>query len=183
MYKICKSEQSAQRQRELEAGLLELMLAKDYSDISISDLCTHLQIPRKSFYRYFDNKDGAFYALIDHTLEDCNNFIDPQSSPLDGLRQYFTFWLGKINLLDAMSRSDLDGKLIDRSFHFATSDLGFVNRLLRHYPDVDHGMVIMFLSTGMLSTVLHWHRTGLRQSPQQMADTIARVFSTPFLPF
>ena len=183
MYKICKSEQSAQRQRELEAGLLELMLVNDYQDISISDLCEHLQIPRKSFYRYFDNKDGAFLALIDHTLEDCNNFIDPQTNSLDGLQQYFSFWLEKKSLLDAMSRSGLAGKLIDRSFHFATSDLGFVNRLLRHYPDVDHGMVIMFLSTGMLSTVLHWHHTGLKQTPQQMADTITRVFSSPFLPF
>ena len=51
MYKLCKTEQSAQRQRELEYGLLDAMLVKNYEDISISDLCDHLQIPRKSFYR------------------------------------------------------------------------------------------------------------------------------------
>ena len=53
MYKICQTEQSNRRQRELEQGLLQLMLRRNYEDISVSDLCDHLQIPRKSFYRYF----------------------------------------------------------------------------------------------------------------------------------
>ena len=65
MYKLCKSEQSAARQRWLEQGLLQEMLLRRYEDISISDLCARLQIPRKSFYRYFTNKDGALFALID----------------------------------------------------------------------------------------------------------------------
>ena len=53
MYKLCKSEQSARRQRELELGLLEAMQTQLYEDISISELCDRLAIPRKSFYRYF----------------------------------------------------------------------------------------------------------------------------------
>ena len=59
MYKICQTEQSARRQRELEQGLLQLMLRKNYEDISVSDLCEHMALPRKSFYRYFSSKDGA----------------------------------------------------------------------------------------------------------------------------
>ena len=68
MYKLCKTEQSAQRQRELEQGLLKMMLQCRYEDISVSDLCDQLEIPRKSFYRYFSSKDGALYALLDHTM-------------------------------------------------------------------------------------------------------------------
>ena len=68
MYKLCKTEQSAQRQRQLEEGLLELMRLRPYDEISVVDLCEYLQIPRKSFYRYFSNKDGALFALLDHTL-------------------------------------------------------------------------------------------------------------------
>ena len=68
MYKLCKTEQSAARQRQLEQGLLQIMQTQQYEDISISDLCDRLGIPRKSFYRYFSSKDGALMALIDHTL-------------------------------------------------------------------------------------------------------------------
>ena len=70
MYKLCKTEQSAQRQRQLEEGLLTAMKTKRYEEITISDLCEQMDIPRKSFYRYFSSKDGALHALIDHTLLD-----------------------------------------------------------------------------------------------------------------
>lgn len=74
MYKLCKTEQSAQRQRQLEAGLLAVMGKTRYEDISISDLCEQIGVPRKTFYRYFSGKDGALHALIDHTLMSFETF-------------------------------------------------------------------------------------------------------------
>ena len=68
MYKLCKTEQSALRQRELEEGLLKTMSVHHYDDISVSDLCQQMDIPRKSFYRYFSSKDGALFALIEKTV-------------------------------------------------------------------------------------------------------------------
>ncbi len=70
MYKRCITEQSARWQRELEQGLLEIMATRRYEDITIMELCSWLDIPRKAFYRYFSSKEGAIYALIDHTLMD-----------------------------------------------------------------------------------------------------------------
>ena len=60
MYKLCKTEQSANRQRQLENGLLAAMLSRHYEEISVSDLCDNLNIPRKSFYRYFPVRTGRF---------------------------------------------------------------------------------------------------------------------------
>ena len=70
MYKRCVTEQSAKRQRELEQGLLEVMAVRRFEDISITDLCLSLDIPRKAFCRYFSSREGALCALIDHTLMD-----------------------------------------------------------------------------------------------------------------
>ena len=74
MYKLCKTEQSAARQRRLEQGLLQAMQTQQYEDISISDLCDQMGVPRKSFYRYFSGKDGALHALIDHTMISYESF-------------------------------------------------------------------------------------------------------------
>lgn len=183
MYKICKSEQSASRQRELELGLVEVMLTRNYDNISVSDLCDHMQIPRKSFYRYFSNKDGAFLALLDHTLERCNNYIDPCTGPTDGFQAYFEFWLEQKPLLDALDKSELSSKLVAQTYEFAMKDRGFVRRLMSRFPGAEEHIVVMFLSTGLISTVLHWHKTGFKQSPSQLASTIDRVFSSPLLPF
>ncbi len=78
MYKLCKTEQSAARQKELEQGLMELMTVTRYEDISVSDLCLELNIPRKAFYRYFSSKDGALHGLIDHTLLGFEGFESKQ---------------------------------------------------------------------------------------------------------
>ena len=72
MYKICHTKESAQRQRELERGLLDALGRQPYDKITLTDLCRELQIPRKTFYRYFPVKDDCLLALIDHTLSDCN---------------------------------------------------------------------------------------------------------------
>ena len=96
MYKLCKTEQSARRQRELEQGLLKAMSTCHYDEISVSDLCDQLNIPRKSFYRYFSGKDGALHALIDHTLagffETPIESIQHKGMALEELTQTFCFW-------------------------------------------------------------------------------------------
>ena len=74
MYKQCRTEQSASRQRHLEQGLLQMMLKRQFEEISVSDLCEEIGVPRKAFYRYFSGKDGALHALIDHTLLEYEGF-------------------------------------------------------------------------------------------------------------
>ena len=75
MYKLCKTEQSAKRQREIEMALLNLMSKKSYSEISITELCKNLGMPRKTFYRYFESKEDTLYALIEHTMNEYQYFF------------------------------------------------------------------------------------------------------------
>ena len=72
MYKTCHTEESTRRQRELEQGLLEAMGRQPYKKITLTELCRQLNVPRKTFYRYFPTKEDCLLALIDHTLSDCN---------------------------------------------------------------------------------------------------------------
>ena len=119
MYKICQTEQSIRRQRELEQGLLRLMLRRNYEDLTVKDLCDEMALPRKSFYRYFSSKEGVLYALIDHTLADF--FLMPtvgnksRGTAIGDLDLYFLFWYEKRELLDALHRSGLSGILAERA--------------------------------------------------------------------
>ena len=73
MYKLCKTEQSANRQRQLEEGLLQIMLTRHFEEVSVSELCDQLQIPRKSFYRYFSSKDGTTLVKETRTVHYSTN--------------------------------------------------------------------------------------------------------------
>ena len=184
MYKICQTEQSYKRQRELEKGLLQLMLRKNYEDISVSDLCGHLQIPRKSFYRYFTSKDGALYALIDHTLADF--FQMPmqaeksRGTAIGDLDLYFVFWHKNKTLLDALQRSSLSGILVERATNFSLQEGHLPRQFKRFRPEIQ-GLAMAFSVCGLMSMILQWHRQGFLVSPDEMTRLAVDMLTTPLL--
>ena len=186
MYKMCKSEQSAQRQRELEQGLLKAMGSYHYDEISVSDLCDQMGIPRKSFYRYFSGKDGALHALIDHTLMELESF-SVSMSPKENrtvakeLECLFLFWKNQKPLLDALERSGLSGILVVRAVeHTLSNDLSPVHfrkqldRTVREYGT-------QFGVCGLMSMVLNWHHTHYAQPPEHMAQIALQLLTKPLL--
>jgi len=187
VYKMCKTEQSARRQRELELGLLEAMKTQRYEDISISELCGTLGIPRKTFYRYFDSKDGALYGMIDHTLLDYEGFnfgyLNSGKRTLQReLEQFFLFWLEKKALLDVLHSSGLSGILIECAINFALTDTVMPRRFLPEDTEEMQKHITMFGVCGLLSMVLSWHVGGFTESTTQMARIAARLIGAPLFP-
>ena len=186
MYKLCKTEQSAQRQRSLEEGLLTAMKTKRYEEITISDLCSQMGIPRKSFYRYFSSKDGALYALIDHTLLD----FEQQTGILTGntlgnvsrdLQHFFAFWQERRQLLDALERSGLSGVLVQRAISQSQNE--FVPTRSPANPEARSMQyhTITFAICGLMSMVTRWHRSGYSESVTEMAQIATTLLTRPLI--
>ena len=183
MYKQCRTEQSSKRQRELEQGLLQTMLKQQYEQISVTDLCQQMNIPRKAFYRYFDSKDGALYSLLDHAIMDFDRY-----STADNLRQIrdakiymekvFHYWIQNKDLLDALSRSNLSGILVLRAVEYAKemNSLPFflanMDKHLRNYGT-------LFGVCGLMTIIVQWHHDGYVPSVEEMAEISIRLLSNP----
>ena len=187
MYKMCKTDQSARRQREMERGLLEAMKVQRYEDISISDLCARLQIPRKSFYRYFDSKDGALYGLIDHTLLEFDG-IDLVGSYTGNhsihheLERFFLFWFENREFLGVIRNNALCGVLFQRAVSFALTDTLMPRRFPPEDSEAIQKHVTMFGVCGLLSMVISWHDGDYRESAAELASVAARILGKPLLP-
>lgn len=183
MYKRCVTEQSARRQRELEAGLLKAMCSHRFEDISISELCDQLGVPRKSFYRYFSSKEGALYALIDHTLMDFTGevFKPDITAAMDTLEHFFIFWRDHRLLLTALERSGLGSMLMARCLHYAMQEDIVTSKIMLLHSGLKKDYVVMFMVTGLISLVLQWHHDDYRDSPRQMAITAAHLMTQPII--
>ena len=183
MYKQCRTEQSAQRQRQLEQGLLEAMLQHRYEDISVSDLCDSLGVPRKSFYRYFSGKDGALYALIDHAFMDFDSFATIDNvglgiPPLLYMERVFRYWMECKPLLDALSRSGLSGVLVQRAIVYSRE----MDNLPLFLTSADKQMQdygTMFAVCGLMALMVQWHHDGFQPGVEQMSKLAIRLFSQP----
>lgn len=180
MYKLCKSEQSAARQKWLEQGLLQAMGEKPYEEISISDLCDQMGIPRKSFYRYFSNKDGALFALLDHTLMEFTQ-TDSSNRALGDLERFFAFWYENRLLLDALIRNRLSGLLVERATAHAFRERMMPAYLLKQ-DEKSQQMALTFAICGLLSMVMQWHQDGYGDTPAHMAKLAAMMLTKPLVP-
>ena len=187
MYKLCKTEQSARRQRELEQWLLKAMEQHQYEDISISELCETMGVPRKSFYRYFSGKDGALYALIDQTLMEFESF--DRENHLRGkrllqkdLERFFRFWQCQSSLLNALDRSGLGGVLVQRAIDYALADFVFPGRFIPNESRSVQNQVVSFSVCGLLSMTLQWHRSGYQTPVRELAEIAVRLLTKPLFP-
>ena len=182
MYKLCKTEQSAARQRQLEQALLEMMLQQRYEDISVSDLCTKMQIPRKAFYRYFSCKEGALFSLLDHTMLRfyTDGFRITGVSALDDLKQFFLFWHQHRDLLEALERNHLSGMLVDRAAALALQEK-LMPRMILAWTSQLQGIAISFAVSGLMAMALQWHRQNYSISVDDITQVAASMLTKPML--
>lgn len=183
MYKQCRTEQSAARQRQLEQGLLQMMQKRQYEEISVSDLCVEIGVPRKSFYRYFSGKDGALFSMIDRALMDFevhttfSGSNDPQA-PLKFMEQVFVYWIRHRQLLDVLEKSHISGLLIQRALAFSQNldtiprFMLITDRRLREYGT-------MFMVCGLMTMIVQWHHDGFSKSPAEMAELSMQLLTRP----
>ena len=182
MYKLCKTEQSSQRQRQLEQGLLSMMLEKRYEDISVSELCERLNVPRKAFYRYFTSKDGALFALLDHTMLDfyAEGLRGSVGGALGDLESFFLFWYQHRNLLEALVRSHLGGMIIERATLLAQREKLMPRKILSWAEDLQ-GIAMSFAVSGLMSMVFQWHQQGYKISPEEITRVAIAMLTKPLV--
>lgn len=173
MYKICHTEESSRRQRELEQGFLDLLRSKPYDKITLTELCRQRNIPRKSFYRYFPTKEDCLLALVDHTLSDCNDIAlggwkgETQLNN-SALLRFFRYWQERRDFLDVVEKNQFCYLLLDRT-------TVIVDRMKETAPKSSFArdQLEYFVAHGLMTTVLRWHHFGFQSSPEEMAEVFS----------
>ena len=87
MYKICQTKQSAERQRHIVDCLFEMLKSIPFQDVTVQALCQKSEVPRKTFYRYFDGKEDVFDAMVDYIMLITSAFPVPTAKGNGALRK------------------------------------------------------------------------------------------------
>lgn len=180
MYRHCTTEDSTLRQRQLEQCFLDLLGQIPYDQISIGQICDAANLSRKSFYRYFSNKEGCLCALLDHTIIDgASSYVPPESQKhlsVIFLERFFEFWEQQAALLDVLQRDCLDVKLVERMMTYATEEENQFRSYLGIYRE-DSFEYMSYIISGIMGLVIRWHHSGYPKTPQQMAVILERLLT------
>lgn len=153
--RTCTTEKTAENQKRLCHALLELAEKTPYEQIFVSDICLRAQISRRSFYRYFSNKDDVLHALIKDSIMECSvrsvelRFEVAQLRAL--LVRFFMFWKEeRRSLLDMLRKNRMENLLMDMYLDWANTEI-------RAYPDKPLRQTAMTFSiTGVMAVLFQW---------------------------
>lgn len=172
MYLNCTTEKSAAYQRMLEKCMMDFMQNTLVEDISISSLCQHTGISRKTFYRLFSSKSDVILAMLDHTILDFESFTpDPSVGPGE-IHRFVAFWRTQEALLDALAFNHCSALLLDRALLHVLSEAPESVHYFGAFKMPYKREMMLFYINGLMSLILDWHKSGFNRSIEDMCQLI-----------
>lgn len=184
MGKQFKTERAAQQQRRIEDSLVELMTAKSYGEISVSEICSSAVLPRRTFYYYFNNKEEVLTALLARLLNECSletiSAAATQREVLqESLARFFRFWhCSARKELSALVHSKLEQEVITAALEWVHSETIW-KMLADNSPQGIQLIRPLLAVTCVFYTLFYWYNCGFQQTPEQLADYMTQVLTNP----
>lgn len=186
MYKTCKTARSSERQKFIGDVLIQMMKTHRLDHISISELCIQAQIPRKTFYRYFDTQEDVLAYLFERSTQEYRKFCLEQTpvglpSGEKMLENFLIFWSSRTDFLEAICHNGMVAVLVDYLIRTSIHDSEFLDCL---NPDADPQFIhdtITFWVSGITSFLIQNHQHTDLRSPEEITKIILRIFSCPLL--
>ena len=114
----------------LSSALLKLMLAKELSDISISDITSKAGLSRQTFYTNFSCKEDILrYLLMGLFSRYHERLTQSKPEPDNLIIDYFIFWGDSRDFLSLLFRQNLGYLFQDMNRSFFLEDTDCINDL------------------------------------------------------
>ena len=185
MYKNCKTDVSAQRQKHIAMCFLELVKESSFDDISITELCQRASVPRNSFYRYFANKEAILKYLLEYSLHETMTKVVQTYHAAQEREMifYLTNWLRfykEHEKVWSLFDDKLHGMLLGYVINHYGSVLDPINKLDFRNQQTKG---IIFYACGMQGILDVWRHFGYEQSEEEVAVQLYNVIRKPIMDF
>ena len=175
--RITSHPSALQSQKWIFAAFTDVLASIPYGEISVSMLCRRAGIDRRTFYRYFDNKEDVLRAYLDTTYNEYADEIRAMDSTdkTAYVERFFSFWNEEhVGIINALRR---DGLL---HLAFASDNRYFME--VEDILDEKLGRTAdryarLFCAGGLISVLLAWVAGGRVEPPEEMAALLAKCYN------
>ena len=151
-------------------SLFELMKAKPYNDISITEITDKAKVNRVSFYRNFTSKEDIIDKWIKFTTQNFLSISDI-SYQKDSTLDYFT------KLFTHLEKYKTEAMLIYNANLFNLLKNEFDNNLINLHKKEYSNYKSYFLAGGIFNVYYFWLINGCKETPQQVAEKLVDLMS------
>jgi hypothetical protein len=162
------------------------MKVKRYEDITITEICETLKMPRKAFYRYFDSKDDAVHALIEHKMIEYEGFSQKNTGANITIKKeienFFLFWYKNRDMIEVLDKNELLSMLFMKALSFPIKDFISISKYLPNDSDWAKDRIFEFAVCGLMFEAMSWYREGFKTNVSDIVDVSFRILSQPLFP-
>ncbi|NLG57032.1 MAG: TetR/AcrR family transcriptional regulator [Clostridiales bacterium] len=160
--------------RALESAMLRLLTGTPFAKITVNELCAQAMVSRSAFYAHFQDK----YDLAAHCLKRLSDQLFEETRR-QGLKEHLRALLERISrdsrVFVNLIIAEYDGELM------ALIREGFLKELEAHRSQLlsalpqPQEISVLFHAAGLTSAIIHWIRTGLVYSVDEMAACLGAL--------
>lgn len=169
-----RSEANRRTRTRIARALLRLMASKPYSDITVTDIVARAGVARASYYRNFSSKEdvllSAAATVLDgyrvRTRELGRGFFEYESILL--IFRYFNAYRVPILTVYKAGLASLFLRVFDEHIDEIAGDMSCLDPSRYLLP---------FVSGGLFNVFSKWLESGMKETPEQMADLMTRAIA------
>lgn len=152
-------------------ALWELLKQYPYKSITITQIAQKAGVSRNAIYRNFESKDMIIQKRL---LEGYNEFVDKMncthiSSYEEYVRSVFTQLCNNREITETLVKADLS--------EFLLESFGYIKGSFK--TDTKNEFYENYRIGGALAVYLTWIVSGCKETPEQLADIVIHICSTP----
>lgn len=164
----------------LSNALINLMVEKSFSEISICELCEKADLSRRTYYRLFSSKESILYYYMKKLCLDYYNlFSDETDLRLPNVANiFFTYWKKHKSFLLLLKRDNLESLLI-QCFTELLPQI-YVNSKEKPIPTNDTQIryyIAIFCAGGFGNLLLEWIEQDCNDQPEYMQNAIQTMLA------
>ena len=177
MFQSGKESRQVVRSREwIFEALLRLMGKKNFSDITITQICKIAGVGRQTFYRRFTNKEDIIKYELERSFSDylLNLFklFGPTPSPEEIIIEGFKHWKKNARVHKLLIKHHMDGiflKSLEQHYKFFRENNIIRSEWGAYLPEFALGGVLLVLMT--------WIKNGKQETPEEMGEIVSGFFN------
>ncbi len=177
MYHIKNDQRAIRSSRMLYDALAQLMREQPYETITVTQLVESAELGRTTFYRNFDEIEDILRMRCDQVIDELIAYVvayrqeDRSVEPGTLLKPMLRYFYLHSDIIDLLLRAKQFDILQDSFRERAQGMQTRMAQQLQLSEEYAAYGVEMRISL-MLAIVTHWVKTGKRQAPDELADTL-----------
>lgn len=161
----------------LTEALLLLMEAKEYTQISITDIAKKAGVSRMAYYRNFDTKKDILEYYFDRSCHELYQRHNPATDKpfLKNLLQYiYTFFVEKQAVVTALKKANLTNLLLAYFDQIVYEGTRISLEVSTTHP-TPHKYHLYFFSGAFYNFFMKWFDNGMQESYEEIVEIVTSL--------